>query len=474
MAKTRKSTKCPGPLGWISPKKRNQQQHAAHYAALSHMPKFAIQNFTEPGGPVKIILTDFWKNPDVVADVGFEFNGFHQLTGSCFIGSTPVLMADGSRKPIVSVKLGDEVYTRYGKKTRVVRTFQRSYSGQMVRVSSDAGEPVVMTADHKVSVGDNDTGRDVWVDAGTLLRGGVSRNPWGVPLRTGVGSYARMRHITGRDVTNHTVYDFEVEDDDHSFIADWLTVHNCVGASAGNWVFTLGAVQRTVAENPTKAFVPWWPFFYGRTRYNEGDRGRGEGAIDSVMAETCRKEGVFAATESGLPQFDKSDGLTLTSNLELEWSDGGSSTVTKWMQTGSQHLLGTTAPLNSPQDIRAAIINGYPVIDGCDNYVGHGSIKGSGDNAYVTGHYDGRGGHSTCILGYWDHPNDGPLYLYSNQWPSQTYPKDPAGAGRCCVWLPESEMQKLFRTGGDGETFAGSALQWFPAQPKILEWSRLA
>jgi hypothetical protein len=274
--------------------------------------------------------------------------------------------------------------------------------------------------------------------------------------------------------TSCKVYDIEVEED-HSFIAEGIVVHNCVGASAGNAIFTLAAMQRLLATNPTAAFIPFWPFAYGRTRANEGDRGQGEGAVDSVMGQTLVKEGVLDATTSGLPTYDTSDGFCLTSSIEMQWSDGNSSTVTKWESTAKVHPLGSAATLNSPQEIQTAIINGYPVLDGCSYYVGNGSIKGSGSNAYVTGHYDGRGGHSTCFLGFWSHPSDGPLYLYSNQWPTNTYSVDPAGGGRCCVWLPESEVEKLFRYGGsDGETMALSHLTAFPSQSEsVIDWSTI-
>lgn len=249
---------------------------------------------------------------------------------------------------------------------------------------------------------------------------------------------------------------------------------SCVGASEGNAIFTLAAIQRTLAENPTKAFVPWWPFPYGRSRLHSGFRGQGEGSIDSVMADTLVKEGVIAATEDGLPRFNNKDGLTLTSSIEYAWSDGASKTVTAWLDEARVHPLGAAAPLSDVEQIKTAIINGYPVLDGCSRYVGHGSIRGSGDNAYVNGRFDSRGGHSTCVLAYWDHPNDGPLYGYSNQWPASVYPKDPAGLGRCCVWLTEAEMKNLFRYGGgNGETIALSHLNWFPAQPSILDWSQI-
>jgi hypothetical protein len=241
---------------------------------------------------------------------------------------------------------------------------------------------------------------------------------------------------------------------------------SCVGVSDGNCVLALSAIQRMIADAPTKAFLPFWGFSYGRTRYLEGDRGQGEGAVDSVMGTQNVKEGILEATVPGLPTFDRSDGLALTKKQELQWSDGGSALVTGFASQAKVHLMGTRSPLYSVQDIKTAVLNGYPVLDGCNNFVGSGSIKSTqGNPAYARGHYDGRGGHSTCILGYWDHPNDGPLYMYSNQWDGSTYPTDPAGAGRCCVWIPESEMTKLFSTGGgDGETMALSHMAAFPVQ----------
>jgi hypothetical protein len=310
-------------LGWIAPQDRTQEQEDAHQRALAKMPKFAAAGLAEPTGPVKIILTDAWKHPKVVADIGCEFTGFHQLTGSC------------------------------------------------------------------------------------------------------------------------------------------------VGASEGDAVGTLAFVQRLLNQGATKAFIPFWPFPYGRTRLAEGDRGQGEGAVDSVMGDTLGKEGVFEITQPGLPAFKTDDGFYLTESIEMQWSDGARIDQ-KWLDIAKAYPLGTHAPLANVNDIKLAICNGYPVLDGCNNFVGHGSVKGDGKDAYVVGHYDGAGGHSTCILGYWDHPNDGPLYLYSNQWPTDTYPKDPAGAGRCCVWLKESTMSQLFRNGGDnGETMLLSHLNYVPAQPDV-------
>jgi len=69
-------------LGWIEPAIRTQAQHDAHEAATATMVKFSLPVPKLAKGD-KLMLTDLWKNPDVVADVGFPFQRKHQLTGSC-------------------------------------------------------------------------------------------------------------------------------------------------------------------------------------------------------------------------------------------------------------------------------------------------------------------------------------------------------------------------------------------------------
>ncbi len=728
-------------LGWISPAQRTDAQHAAHARALAMMPRrFEVIGHVEPEGPVKVMLTDFWKSSAVIADLGFPFTGFFQYTGSCFPGGTPVRLSNGSEMAIESIQVGDEVVTHTGQNRKVVDTMTRLYDGELVMLHvSGFPFPLEMTADHPVAVMDDgfrwkqasdleendkvligwgrsendpvldmvkilgsdrvidfdelmkenaytrgnepqvpignvgvardvvkrsgidwkgriklvrgltenailrhvpvspslgrliglylaEGGTDAWRIVFTfhaketalagevlaLVRGlfgvegelvrqrerktvlkvrfnnqtlaevfkalvpgnvytkripgvfftagietrlalllgwmagdgyvgikggkqpsnvritgvttcaGLARDmttlalscglratagqrkarrrskvSYGVDLsgkkavslfaavahradgerytiadnaRTPFGYARRIRRIEKRAVEGFRVFDFEVEED-HSFIANGMVVHNCVGVSTGDAVFTVGAVQRNIATNPTKAFIPWWPFDYGTCRHNEGDRGQGEGAVDSVMAQTLIQNGVMDAATPGLPQFTQNDGFRLSSQVEMQYSDGAASINTQFQSLAKQHVLGSAAPLSSVADIRSAIINGYPVLDGCDNYIGHGALQGSGSDAVAIGQYDGNGGHSTCYLGVWDHPSLGTLYLYSNQWAGSTYPDDGSGKGRCCVWVKEVTVEKLFSTGGSGgETIALSHLSWFPAQPNVLNW----
>jgi hypothetical protein len=244
---------------------------------------------------------------------------------------------------------------------------------------------------------------------------------------------------------------------------------SCVGASMGNALVTLSGIQRALAS-PTKAMLPFWPYDYGLTRYNEGDRGQGEGAMNSSACDTMKADGVLDyLTTTGLPQFDMSDGFTLTSRIEMQWSDGAASVVTSQETAAKVHPLGTAAPCSNSADALTGIINGYPFYYGVDDYVGNGSISGSGANAYVRGKFDGVGGHSTCLLAAWAHPTDGLLFGYQNNWAGDTYPTDPAGLPTCAVWIPQSEVDKIW-SRLEGDAYLLSHLTTFPAQPGVLDW----
>lgn len=262
---------------------------------------------------------------------------------------------------------------------------------------------------------------------------------------------------------------------DIGFLFPWFhqLTGSCVGASSGNVMTCLGGVQRFLTQGATKAFVPFWPYNYGMGRADEGDRGQGEGAINSVAVERMKK-GILPVSEgTGLPQFTSSDGLLLTESLEMKWSDGNSSLVKSFEGTAAKFPVGTAAEFNDPDTLETGIINGYPGYGGCSMYVGNGSLKGSGANACVVGRFDGNGGHSTGFYGVWNHPDFGRLFLYGNNWAGDTYPRDPSvNTNRCTVWIPEAEVAKIpSRLDGRGEYFLVSHATYFPAQvDKILDY----
>lgn len=68
--------------GWIPFDQRTKEQHEVHDGIVCDMPQFRV--FGDAGEkPTKVLLTDVWKHPSVVAALGFEYTRIHQLTGSC-------------------------------------------------------------------------------------------------------------------------------------------------------------------------------------------------------------------------------------------------------------------------------------------------------------------------------------------------------------------------------------------------------
>jgi hypothetical protein len=71
------------PQGWIPFEQRTLVQNAAHFEALSSLPKFEIVGRTTYPKDGKAFLTNLWKHERVKSKLGFEFPGVHQITGSC-------------------------------------------------------------------------------------------------------------------------------------------------------------------------------------------------------------------------------------------------------------------------------------------------------------------------------------------------------------------------------------------------------
>lgn len=319
-------------LGWIEPSVRNRAQQDAHADAVGKMVKFALPIPVLAKGD-RIALFDAWKHPDVVADVGFTFDRFHQLTGSC------------------------------------------------------------------------------------------------------------------------------------------------VGCGGGNGLFSTIATQRLASDAPTKAFLPFWPAPYGLSRHIMGDDGQGEGSLGSTFAEALRTGGIRDWPQgggAGMPTYTDSDGVTITTRDEMQWSSYRNANMQTVLSVSQQHLIGSTAECKNVTDVRAMISNGYGVTFACNNYIGSASIQGSGADACVVGYWNGNGGHQQSAHAVWEHPNLGPLYWVQNNWPGSTYPKDPAGGPTCGCWVTEAHVTAAFRL--DAEVFGLSHLNWFPAQPKVpevLNWAQI-
>lgn len=277
--------------------------------------------------------------------------------------------------------------------------------------------------------------------------------------------YARaVKRVERTTVAALPVFDFEVEED-HSFIAGGLISSNCVGAGGGNVLATLSFGDALLRGDPERCIVPFWLLPYGRSRYYMGDRGEGEGSTGSTFARAAREDGTLDAKAAGLPPFTNTDGLVWGSRVELKWSDGDNPDTMRLLPESRQHLVKTTAQCKSADDVRQAIINGYPCT--CASSWGGGmKCPTDGNPAVLLNRRSGSWSHQMSIQNWWEHPSLGEIFWIQNQWGLGAHGSDPAGGPGGGFWVKKGEIDWICRD--EGEVYAFSQFEGFPSN--VIPW----
>lgn len=245
---------------------------------------------------------------------------------------------------------------------------------------------------------------------------------------------------------------------------------SCVWAGGTNALYSTICAQRLAADNPTQAFLPFTLHNYAMSRHYFGDDNQGEGSLGSTFFKSLDEDGVREWPEAGdatVPGYTKPDGIMVTKKVELKWSSFRNPDVQRVVQTTQTNTIASVGECRNVSDIRAMILNGYGVSFACNNYIGNGQVRGTGDKARVMGKWDGQGGHQQSIHAVEEHPDFGPIYLALNNWPGNTYPTLPTQP-ECSTWVLEADVEKALRM--DAEVYGLSSLDWFPAQPRLLSW----
>lgn len=136
--------------------------------------------------------------------------------GYCLVPGTMVRLSDGGEKPVDLFTGGELVVTHTGRTRKVVRPTKRQYTGKLITVSPAdmrAGREVTATACHPFL-----TPAGEWKRLDEI-------GPRGGAVFAG-RSCQLNEYQTILDVKDYTVHCLEVEED-HSFIANGFTVHNC-------------------------------------------------------------------------------------------------------------------------------------------------------------------------------------------------------------------------------------------------------
>ena len=278
------------------------------------------------------------------------------------------------------------------------------------------------------------------------------------------GYCRQLKYINRKNVVNLDVYDFEVEKD-HSFIANGIVCHNCVGAGGGNTIFTVIAVDSILRNDRESIVIPYWLIPYGRSRYYCGMTTPGEGSMGSAFAKAAKEDGVLDAKQSGLPTFENSDGLIWGEKTEYSWSDGDARQTMDLLPQSRKHLIKTTAQCKNYDDVREALINGYPCT--CASSWG-GLMQCPVTEGVLLSRKAGTWNHQQSIQAWWNHPKLGEIFWVQNQWGKNAHGKCPSGAPEGGYWVKKGDIDWMCNDGQ--EIFAFSQFEGFPSQtlPKEL------
>ncbi len=158
----------------------------------------------------------------------------------CFAAGTRVLMADATYKNIEDVVAGDRVITMHGKPATVLKAWCTGVREVIGVRHAASGAMTFATPDHRFLVGDlewkqiGEVGREALLTPRHVTfelpsQRCLELEEYGARTDRDVAGYAPVELLeTVRPGMRVPVYDIEVDDDSHSFIADNVVVHNSI------------------------------------------------------------------------------------------------------------------------------------------------------------------------------------------------------------------------------------------------------
>ena len=253
------------------------------------------------------------------------------------------------------------------------------------------------------------------------------------------GTARRIKTIETTEVENLTVYDFEVEED-HSFVAGGIVVHNCVWAGGTSALRTLQKIE-IVEKGEIEVFAPLFTLFaYEASRREGGMRRRGDGSFGSSFFNALVKHGVPRHDHSGLPQPSTRQGwVWYGSDTEFDWSYDPDKHE-EWRDKAQEHRLfpvGGLTQVDSIEELDAALTDLRP----CTIASMYGTKTIREKDGLMVARWNDEWAHQMFLDGV-KKINGNKYYRCGNNWGPDAHPAptddSPAGG----FWIPESDMAK--------------------------------
>lgn len=227
-------------------------------------------------------------------------------------------------------------------------------------------------------------------------------------------------------------------------------IGDCVSFGTAHAINYLQYVQMRRGPPDEEFHAAFPPYIYGVSRViigrEHGSHFTGDGSVGAYAAEGAQKCGVLPEDHSQCPPYD---GATARA-----WGRTG---PPKWaLEAAAKFKVQTVAQMQTWDDVRDAVCNGYPVTI-CSDF-GTKTIRPQ-DGRMVARH-DASWGHCMCIIGY---DGSGPReYFYVlNSWGPDAHPKPLQGEPPGGFWIDRKTLEYIVRSG---DCWAFSAFDGFPAQ----------
>jgi hypothetical protein len=226
-------------------------------------------------------------------------------------------------------------------------------------------------------------------------------------------------------------------------------IGDCVSMGAANAVNYLACME-IVRLSDRERFRPAFPpFLYGVSRVQiGGGHLEGDGSLGIWAADAVRRFGVLAGDANDVPPY--------SGRLARRWGEPPGPPQAL-MDRAKPHLLKSTALVRTYEQVRDALINGYPVtIASTQGF----RMRPAVDRGKHWGVPAGTWAHQMCLVGCDDDASRPGCYCL-NSWGADAHgpPGDDAPPGG--FWIDAHVVDRMVR---QGDSFAFSQFEGFPEQ----------
>lgn len=226
-------------------------------------------------------------------------------------------------------------------------------------------------------------------------------------------------------------------------------VGDCVSQGAANAVNYLSCMEIARLGDAEKYRPAFQPYIYGISRVQIGkDRINGDGSIGAWAAEGVKLFGVLFGDEEGVP--------TYSGEVARSWGRRPGPPP-QFVEKAKPHIVKTVSPVRTYDDVKEALLNGYPVTVASNRGF---QMKGRVDRGKLWGVPAGTWMHQMAFIGV-DDDSARPGSYCLNSWGPNAHGSPPDDAPPGGFWVDADTVTQMV---SQGDSFAFSQFEGFPEQ----------